>query len=64
MSNEWKPDVDFDPWGPFIGEHYKNELITKTDVIIASVVWAATLLNVVIAFYLGYKQSKNSRSPL
>lgn len=64
MSNEWRPNVPFDPWGPFIGKDFENELITKNDIIIASVVWAATLVNVVIAIYLGYYQSKISRSPL
>ena len=64
MSNEWRPDVYFEPWGPFIGKNFKNEDITRTDVIIVSVVWFLTLVNAGVAIWLGYKQSTSSRSPL
>lgn len=56
--------MHFKPWGPFIGTNYEPELITKTDIVIASLVWAATLVNAIIALYQGFKQSKSSRSPL
>ena len=64
MSSEWRPDVYFEPWGPFIGTNFQQELITETDVIITSLVWAATLINVILAIYEGFKQSKSCRSPL
>lgn len=64
MSSEWRPHIHFKPWGPFIGTNYEPELITKTDIVIASLVWAATLVNAIIALYQGFKQSKSSRSPL
>ncbi|KAJ4300845.1 hypothetical protein N0V90_002933 [Kalmusia sp. IMI 367209] len=64
MNREWRPGVNFEPWGPFVGKDFKNEKITHTDIIITSIVWALTLINVIIAIYFGYKQSKSSRSPL
>ncbi|KAI4678442.1 uncharacterized protein J4E84_008697 [Alternaria hordeiaustralica] len=64
MSNEYHDDPSFQPWGPFISDSYKNEPITKADIIIASVVWGLTLLNVILALWLIVKQTKGSRSPL
>ncbi|KAF1973242.1 hypothetical protein BU23DRAFT_465651 [Bimuria novae-zelandiae CBS 107.79] len=64
MSNVWRPEVNIDPWGPFIGRDFKNQTTTKTDIIITCFVWAATVINSLIAIYLGYHQSKTSRSPL
>jgi hypothetical protein len=53
MSNEYHDDPSFQPWGPFISDTYVNEPITRADIIIASVVWALTLVNVVVAIWLG-----------
>jgi TRAP-type C4-dicarboxylate transport system permease small subunit len=64
MNMEWRPEVDTSPFGPFVGKNFKNESITHTDVAITSVVWALTLVNIVIAGWLGYKQCHSSRSPL
>ncbi|CAG5162423.1 uncharacterized protein ALTATR162_LOCUS6215 [Alternaria atra] len=64
MSGEYHDDPSFQPWGPFISDTYVNEPITKADIIIASVVWALTLVNVVVAIWLGQKQTRGSRSPL
>ncbi|KAL1603637.1 hypothetical protein SLS60_005225 [Paraconiothyrium brasiliense] len=64
MNREWRPDVDFSPWGPFVGKDFTNEAITHTDIAIICVVWALTLVNVLIAAWLGYKQCHSSRSPL
>jgi hypothetical protein len=64
MSNEYHDDPSFQPWGPFISDTYVNEPITRADIIIASVVWALTLVNVVVAIWLGQKQTRGSRSPL
>ena len=64
MSNEFRDDPSFQPWGPLISPNYKNEEITTADIIIASVVWGLTLCNVVIGIWLAYGQSKASRSPL
>ncbi|KAI4650726.1 hypothetical protein J4E93_003083 [Alternaria ventricosa] len=64
MSNEYHDKPSFQPWGPFISDSYKNEPITKADIIIASVVWGLTLLNVILALWLIIKQTKGSRSPL
>lgn len=64
MSDEFRDVPSFKPWGPFISPTYENEAITKSDMIIASIVFGLTLLNVVIALYLGYNQTRGSRSPL
>jgi hypothetical protein len=64
MSGEFRDDPSFRHWGPFISDSYVNEPITKTDVIIASIVWGLTLINVAIALYLIYKQTRGARSPL
>ena len=64
MSKEFRDDPSFKPWGPLISPDYVNEAITKSDIIIASVVWALTLVNVLIAIYLIYGQTRGSRSPL
>ncbi|CAA9964761.1 hypothetical protein PTMSG1_08120 [Pyrenophora teres f. maculata] len=61
---EFHDDPSFLPWGPFISPTYKQEPITETDIIIASVVWALTLGNVVLAIFLGYNQTTGSRAPL
>jgi len=64
MSGEFRDVPSFQPWGPFISDSYENEPITKSDIIIASVVWALTLINVIIALWLIQKQTRGSRSPL
>jgi hypothetical protein len=64
MSGEFHDDPSFQPWGPFISKHYENEPITQTDIIIASVVWGLTLINVIVALWLIVKQTRGSRSPL
>lgn len=61
---EFRPDANVEPWGPFIPDRYKNEIISVTDVIIASVAWGITLINVFIAIWLLYRQTGSSRSPL
>lgn len=58
------PDRNFEPWGPFVPSGFTNQVITYTDVTIASVVWGLTLVNVLVAIYVGYGQSTSSRSPL
>ena len=64
MSGEFRDVPSFQPWGPFISDSYENEPITKSDIIIASVVWALTLINVIVALWLIQKQTRGSRSPL
>ncbi len=64
MSNEFREDPSFKPWGPLISPNYENEPITTADIIIASVVWGLTVVNVIIAIWLAWGQSKASRSPL
>jgi hypothetical protein len=64
MSNEFRNDPSFQPWGPLISPNYTNEEITTADIIIASVVWGLTLCNVLIGIWLAWGQSKASRSPL
>ncbi|CAN9212700.1 unnamed protein product [Alternaria alternata] len=64
MSGEFSDVPSFQPWGPFISDDYENEPITKADIIIASVVWALTLINVIVALWLIQKQTRGSRSPL
>ncbi|RMZ72665.1 hypothetical protein GMOD_00007680 [Pyrenophora seminiperda CCB06] len=61
---DFREDPSFQPWGPFISPTYKNESITTSDIIIASVVWGLTLGNVILAIILGYKQTNGSRAPL
>lgn len=64
MNDEFRDDPSFKPWGPLISPNYENEPITKADIIVASVVWGLTLVNVIIAIWLAWGQSKVSRSPL
>ena len=64
MDQEFRDVPSFKPWGPFISPNYKSENITRGDVAIASTVWGLTLVNVIIAVFLAYKQSIVSRSPL
>ena len=42
----------------------KNQAITGADIVIASVVFGLTIVNVGIAIHLGYSQTKSSKSPL
>lgn len=64
MNEEFRIDPSFRPVGPLISPDYVLERITKSDIIVASVVWGLTLVNVIIAIWLGYVQTKGSRSPL
>jgi hypothetical protein len=64
MNQEFRDNPSFVPWGPFISPNYKTEAITKGDIVVASVVWGLTLVNVVVAIYQAWKQSRVSRSPL
>ncbi|KAF1362798.1 hypothetical protein EJ07DRAFT_105058 [Lizonia empirigonia] len=64
MSNEFRNVPSFKPWGPLISPTYKNEPITTTDIIVASVVFGLTLVNAFLAMWLAWGQSKVSRSPL
>jgi hypothetical protein len=43
---------------------FQDQPIRGSDITIATVVFALTLVNVGIAIYLGYGQTQNSRSPL
>ncbi|KAF1846464.1 uncharacterized protein K460DRAFT_339718 [Cucurbitaria berberidis CBS 394.84] len=61
---EFRHDPSYKPWGPLISPNYVNEPITETHIIIASIVWALTLVNVGIAIYFILGQTKGSRSPL
>jgi hypothetical protein len=63
MNEEFRPDVKFEPWGPLISPEYKNENITKTDIVVAGCVWALTLVNAIIAIWLAWTQTKASRTP-
>ncbi|KAF2709053.1 hypothetical protein K504DRAFT_455957 [Pleomassaria siparia CBS 279.74] len=64
MSREFRNDPSFVAWGPLIPAHYQNEPITLVDVTVASVVWGLTCMAIILALYLGYGQTKASRSPL
>ncbi|KAL1798790.1 hypothetical protein ACET3X_002827 [Alternaria dauci] len=64
MNEEFSHVPSFQPWGPFISPNYENEPITKADITIASLVWAMTLVNVIIAIWLTLKQTRGSRAPL
>jgi hypothetical protein len=63
-SKEFKDDPTFVPWGPFVSTHFVNEPISRTDIITASVVWCLTLVAACSAIFLGYGQTRSSRSPL
>jgi hypothetical protein len=63
-SKEFKDDPTFVPWGPFVSPHFVNEPISRTDIITASVVWGLTLVAACSAIFLGYGQTRSSRSPL
>jgi hypothetical protein len=64
MTREFRDVPGFKPWGPFIGENFVQEPITEQNIIVASVVWGLTLINIIIAIWLIYGQTKGSRSPL
>lgn len=64
MSGEFRDVPSFTPWGPFISPDYEIEPITTGDVITASVVWGLTLVNAIIAVWLGYGQTRGSKSPM
>ncbi|KAJ4353007.1 hypothetical protein N0V95_003725 [Ascochyta clinopodiicola] len=64
MNNEFRDDPSFKPWGPLISPSYVNEPITTADIIVASTVFALTLINVFIGIWLAWGQSKVSRNPL
>ncbi|KAL1605542.1 hypothetical protein SLS59_003344 [Nothophoma quercina] len=64
MNDEFRIVPSFQPEGPLISPNYENEAITTTDIIIASVVWGLTLVNVFIAIWFAWGQTKASRSPL
>jgi len=64
MNEEFKIDPSFVPVGPLISPDYRTEPITRTDIVVASVVWGLTLVNAIIAIWLGYGQTKTSKSPL
>ncbi|KAF1992961.1 hypothetical protein P154DRAFT_504205 [Amniculicola lignicola CBS 123094] len=64
MNEEFKNDPAFKPWGPFISPNFRNEPITVADIIIASIVFGCTIICVLVALYLGYGQTKGSRSPI
>lgn len=64
MNDEFRDVPSFQPWGPLISPNYKNEAITKADIIIASIVWGLTLINLIVGIWLAWGQSKVSRSPL
>ncbi|KAH7069160.1 hypothetical protein BKA63DRAFT_102191 [Paraphoma chrysanthemicola] len=64
MNDEFRANVHFEPWGPLISPKYEKEPITNSDIIVASVVWALTLVNAIIAVWQALSQTKNSRSPI
>jgi hypothetical protein len=64
MNDEFRENTPFKPWGPLISPTYRNEPITKSDMIVASVVFALTLVNVIVALWQVSYQTKNSRSPM
>jgi len=63
MNDEFREGVRFEPWGPLISLTYHQENISIADIIVASIVWALTLVNVIIAIWQVFKQTKESRSP-
>lgn len=63
-SKDFKDDPMFVPWGPFVSPNFVNEPISPTDIITASVVWGLTLIAALLAVFLGYGQTRSSRSPL
>jgi hypothetical protein len=64
MNDEFRENTLFKPWGPLISPTYRNEPITKADILVASVVFALTLINVIVALWQVSYQTKNSRSPI
>ncbi|KZM25940.1 hypothetical protein ST47_g3000 [Ascochyta rabiei] len=64
MNNEYRDDPSFKPWGPLISPSYVNEPITRADIVVASTVFALTLINVAIGVWLAWGQSRVSRNPL
>lgn len=63
MEQEFRPNAHFEPWGPLISPEYEKEPITRSDIVVATVVWALTLTNVFIAIWVGWGQTKTSRKP-
>ncbi|KAF2029674.1 hypothetical protein EK21DRAFT_67246 [Setomelanomma holmii] len=63
MNHEFRANVRFEPWGPFVSPNYVNEPITYSDIIVSSVVWALTLISAIIATWQALLQTKHSRAP-
>lgn len=64
LNDEFRDGKRFEAWGPLISPAYENEAITNSDIIVASVVWALTVVFAVTAVVQMIKQTKSSRSPL
>ena len=58
------PDASFTAWGPFIHQPYVIQPTTKSDLIIASIVFGLAISLAVLAAFRGIKQTKSSRRPL
>ena len=64
LNDEFRPNVDFSPWGPFVPANYINMKVVKADILIASIAGIISLICAGYATWLVYKQMISSRSPL
>jgi len=63
MNDLYRPHANNDPWGPIISPNFIDPPTTNSDVIISTIPWALTLVNLIIAVWQGYNQTKAARNP-
>lgn len=60
----FRPNVTYEPWGPFIKPGTTEQPVTIADIIVASIAWGLTLVLIGLAIYQGWDQFKGARNPV
>lgn len=64
LNDPYRPGVVSEPWGPLISPDYTEDEFTNLDVLVASIPWALTLVNVILALWQIYHQTKLAKTPI
>ncbi|KAI4650834.1 hypothetical protein J4E93_003191 [Alternaria ventricosa] len=64
LNDPYRPGVVSEPWGPLISPDYTEDEFTNLDVLVASIPWALTLANVILALWQIYHQTKLAKTPI
>ncbi|KAI4688093.1 uncharacterized protein J4E84_005021 [Alternaria hordeiaustralica] len=64
LNDLYRPGVVSEPWGPLISPDYTEDEFTNLDVLVASIPWALTLANVILALWQIYHQTKLAKTPI